>query len=77
MGRRLVDELIPPWLVLAGLDQEQQARDSLADIVDMARWQHQVIEVHRYSKPVAYLVGADWFKRAEAALAAQAADELA
>ncbi len=49
----------------------QQARDSLADLVSMVRWTQQTVEITKYNKPVAYLVGPEWFERASHALAQQ------
>lgn len=51
----------------------QQARDSLADIVDSVRWASQTVRITRYDKTVAYLVGPKWYEEAAAALAREKA----
>jgi prevent-host-death family protein len=49
----------------------QQAREAFADLVSMAKWQDQAVQITRYGKPVAYIVGTEWYERARRAMEGQ------
>ena len=48
----------------------EAARARLGEIVDLARFTGEPTVIARYRRPAAVVVSVEWFKRAEAALAA-------
>ncbi|GLW91764.1 type II toxin-antitoxin system Phd/YefM family antitoxin [Actinokineospora globicatena] len=46
-------------------------RADLASLLNAVEWQGHQIEITRYNRPAAYLVSAEWFERAQRALASE------